>query len=611
MNALVTQLETASYAYHNGLPETMTDEEYDKAVDQLKEMDPSHPFLTKVGAQLSTGDEVVLPIPLPSLNKAKPGMDELKKWLAKNPASRYSISTKLDGCSALWLPKTRKLYTRGDGTKGRDISGFASHIRGLNQDPNSSMISAVRGELIMRANSHMIPPKKMARNIVAGALNRQKVDPELFTEIRFVAYELIEPATLTPYAASELMKKAGYEVAMSGSIDSAIMSEEKMSHVFSLMEKSSPYQLDGIVVAPNVERKPRVVASNTSNTGNPTDRIAWKTRLTTAVRRTTVRAVEWNISHQRFMIPRVLFDPVELQGATISAATGLHGRWIFSNNVGPGTEIEIRRAGDTIPQIVAVLKPTTPSMPPKYVWDGDPASAIHIRPVDGDGEEETAVVRLTHALAELGAENIGPGLVAKMYAAGFKTVGAIYKATPEDFAAKVEGCKEKMAQKIYDGLRVKQSEWCERTLMCASCTMPRGIGHTKLKALFDVEPDYRKWQPTLQVPGMKSVEAIVAALPAYVAWKESNSLSVANLTPTITPPASTSNSMVVVMTGFRNKDLESKLTSMGHTIADTITKKTTHVLYPDGPTPTSTKIQKAQSLGTIKVQALTDFLATL
>jgi len=612
MDVLAKQLEAASYAYHNGLPETMTDDEYDKGIETLIAMNPSHPFLKKVGAPLNTGDEVSLPIPLPSLNKAKPGTEDLKKWLTKNPADRYHISTKLDGCSALWLPKTRQLYTRGDGTKGRDISGFAAHIRGLPPSPVSStgidsvIVTAVRGELIMRANSPMIPPKKMARNIVAGALNRQKVDPELFTEIRFIAYELIEPSNLAPHAANECMKKAGFEVAMTGSLDKALMTEEKVSEVFDMMEKKSPYQLDGIVLAPNVAR-----LSTAKVNSNPTDRVAWKTRLTTAVRRTTVRAVEWNISHQRFLIPRVLFDSVELQGATISAATGLHGRWIFQNNVGPGAEIEIRRAGDTIPQILAVLKPAdTPSMPPRYTWDGDAATAIHIRPMEGDGEDETATVRLTHALSELGAENVGPGLVAKLYAAGFKTVGAIYKATPAELAARVDGCKEKMAQKIYDGLRVKQSEWTELTLMTASCTMPRGIGHTKLQALFDAEPEYSKWSPTLQVPGLKSAEAIVAALPEYTAWKEANGLISAH---TVAPAQGTvpANQMVVVMTGFRNKDLETKLASMGHIVADTITKKTTHVLHPDGPTPSSTKIQKALGMGSIKVQSVTDFLSSL
>jgi NAD-dependent DNA ligase len=375
------------------------------------------------------------------------------------------------------------------------------------------------------------------------------------------------------------------------------------------MEQKSPYQLDGIVIAPNVARPQ--AKTKTVGASNPSDRIAWKTRITTAVRRTTVRSVEWNISHQRFMIPRVLFDPVELQGATISAATGLHGRWIFSNNVGPGAEIEIRRAGDTIPQIMAVIKPATPSMPPRYTWDGDSETAVHIRPVDGDGEDETAIVRLTHALSELGAENVGPGLVAKIYAAGFKTIGAIYSASPSDFSEKVDGCKDKMSQKIYDGLRIKQSEWSDLTLMCASCTMPRGIGHTKLQSLFDAEPDYNKWTATLQVPGLKSAETIVAALPAYTAWKNANNLSV-KTTQTVQKAIPTPEiQMVVVMTGFRNKELESKLISSGHIVADTLTKKTTHVLYPDGPMPTSTKIQKAQAMTTVKVQSLTEFLATL
>jgi NAD-dependent DNA ligase len=611
MNSLVQQLEAASHAYHNGLPELMTDDEYDTALDKLRDMDPSHPFLQKVGAPLHTGDEVTLPIPLPSLNKAKPTTEDLKKWLAKNPADRYIVSTKLDGCSALWLPKTQKLYTRGDGTKGRDISGFAPHIRGL---VTSSQLHAVRGELIMLANSPMIPPKKMARNIVAGALNRQKVDSELFSEIRFVAYELIDPPNLSPYAAHERMKKDGFEVAMIGLLDTSLMTEEKLSESFDTMEKRSVYQLDGIVVAPNLARSLSTVPSKLS--GNPTDRIAWKARRTTAMRRTTVRSVEWNISHQGYLIPRVLFDSVDLQGASISAATGLHGRWIFQNKIGPGAEIEIRRAGDTIPQIMSILKPAeTASMPARYVWDGDSASAVHIRPVEGDSKDETAMVRLTHALSELGAENVGPGLVTKLYAAGFNTVGKIYAATPDEFAARVAGCKEKMAQKIYDGLRVKTQEWTESMLMCASCTMPRGIGHTKLHAIFQAEPDYRKWSASMQIPGMKSMEAILAVLPAYTAWKVENQLLASPVAQTVLPTQNQnqihpSDQMVVVMTGFRNKELEERLTSKGHVVADTITKKTTHVLYPDGPMHSSTKIQKAQAMN-IKVQTVTEFLASL
>jgi hypothetical protein len=83
---LVTKLEAAAYAYHNGLAETMTDAEYDAAIERLETLAPDHPFLKRVGAALPASlaaEEVALPIPLPSLNKAKPGT--LAKWLSRHP----------------------------------------------------------------------------------------------------------------------------------------------------------------------------------------------------------------------------------------------------------------------------------------------------------------------------------------------------------------------------------------------------------------------------------------------------------------------------------------------------------------------------------------------
>jgi NAD-dependent DNA ligase len=70
-------------------------------------------------------------------------------------------------------------------------------------------------------------------------------------------------------------------------------------------------------------------------------------------------------------------------------------------------------------------------------------------------------------------------------------------------------------------------------------------------------------------------------------------------TTTISPKHTVSGgpSYVVVLTGFRDKAMEAAIVAAGHTIADTVTKKTTHVVYPDGPAPTSTKITKALEIG--------------
>ena len=605
VSELAAKLQAASFAYHNGQAELMTDAAYDTAVEQLRAAAPDHPFLKTVGAPVTTGDEVALPIPLPSLNKMKDA-DAIEKWLGKNPAPVYHFSVKLDGCSALWLPGPKKLFTRGDGMRGRDISHFVPYFKGF-PSVTEAKISAVRGELIMRTDSTAIPAGKLARNIVAGALNRKAVDPELFAEIQFVAYELIAP--LKPVDAFKLMKEAGYKTAMSLTIPVARMKAEYLSSVFTAMENKSLFQLDGIVIAPNTGR-PSDSYNPVIRNGeavNPSDRVAWKTRVTASTARTTVREVEWNVSHQGFLIPRVLFDTVTLAGANISAATGLHGRWIFENGVGPGAIIEIRRAGDVIPQIIAVHTHVEPSMPTRYAWASDEIGCIHIKPVGDDALVESECIKLTHALAELGAENVGAGLVAKMYAAGFTTVGAIYKATAATFAAKVDGCKEKGAERLWTGLRVKQSSWTTLNFMVASCTMPRGVGHTKLKPLLALEPRVELW-PSIAAKfkanrpaglSNKTIDAILETIPAYLAWASATGLtgSLVSVAAPAPPLLSPDKAMTVVFTGVRDKELEAALQAAGHIVADTVSKKTTHVVYADGPQPTTTKITKAKEMG--------------
>lgn len=631
---LAARLQAASFAYHNGLPLQMTDEEFDAGVDALRAAAPTHPFLSAVGAPVATGDEVPLPVPLPSLNKIKPDDGSLEKWVGRYPAANYHVSVKLDGCSALWLPAVGKLYTRGDGMMGRDISAFVPYITGL-VAPSGSGPLAVRGELIMRTDSTSIPEGKIARNIVAGALNRKvdDIDETLFREIRFVSYELVSAPDLTPEEAYRQMAKAGFRTALALLVKPSDMTPARLSEIFSACEKSSSYQLDGIVVAPNTARpagwKPEIRSGAAIN---PADRVAWKTRLTAQTARTTVRAVEWNVSASGYLIPRVLFDSVTLAGANIGAATGLHGRWIYDNGVGPGAEIEVRRAGDVIPQIIAVHTPAPdgPAMPTTaYTWVGDDTEgAVHIRAAAAS--DEFACIQLTHALSELGAENVGPGIVAKLYAAGFRTVGAIYAASAADFAARVEGVKTKGAERIWTGLRVKQPLWTELNFLCASCTMPRGVGHTKLKPLLAINPVPATWSvegfkaAAARPAGIseKTIEEICAAIPAYLAWRSANGLSVSasapasTSAPTSAPPAAggagaSASSKIIVMTGFRDKALSAALEAAGHTVADTITKRTTHVVYPDGPEPTSVKITKAKELGAsvVSVSTLRSLLA--
>jgi NAD-dependent DNA ligase len=230
---------------------------------------------------------------------------------------------------------------------------------------------------------------------------------------------------------------------------------------------------------------------------------------------------------------------------------------------------------------------------------------IHIKPMGDDVAVESACIQLTHALGELGAENVGPGMVEKLYAAGFTTLRKIYDATVADIATTVEGCKTKMAERIYDGLRVKQSTWTELNLMVASCTMPRGVGHTKLTPLLKLKPDPATWVAALDVlkkarpTGLSenTIVSIVDAIPSYIAWKTAAGPGFTiQPSPSSTSSPSTSTPMIVVFTGIRDKELEAALEARGHIIGSSITKKTTHVV---SAATDSAKLTKAKEMGII------------
>ena len=240
-------------------------------------------------------------------------------------------------------------------------------------------------------------------------------------------------------------------------------------------------------------------------------------------------------------------------------------------------------------------------MPPAFQWMGPAETAVHIGPAAGNMSlaAEEAKIKLTHGLSELGAENVGPGIVAKLYDAGFTTLGAIYRATLADLETRVGKEGGKMASRIYEGLRAGTQSWSTLKFLVASYTMPRGVGHSKLGPLLAMEPNVAAWSKERLSPrpaGLsdKTIEAIVACVPAYLAWLAETGFEVAEVAAT---PAALADAMTVVFTGARDKALEAELAAKGHTVGASITKKTTHVVYPDGPPPSSSKITAAQAAG--------------
>ena len=179
--------------YNSGEYTYLSDEQYDILKDIIKERDPG--YKVPVGAKIRVGENrVKLPYWLGSMDKIKAeDINEIAKWVSKNYYGEYIVENKLDGVSCLLINSNNeiKLYTRGDGYVGSDISYLSKYINNI---PKSILENInIRGELIIKKDIFESKYKtKYAnpRNMVSGLVG-SKTLREGISDVEFVAYEII------------------------------------------------------------------------------------------------------------------------------------------------------------------------------------------------------------------------------------------------------------------------------------------------------------------------------------------------------------------------------------------------------------------------------------
>ena len=591
IDSLVERIQHAKDAYYRGEP-TMTDDEYDALYRELKKRDPSNPILSMVAAPVGAGEAVPLPIPMPSLEEVQP--EALARWLSNNNAPTYHISEKLDGISCLWMPNG-KLYTHGSALKGRDITAFVPLIKSL--VPSKA---PVRGELIIKKNSSYVPEGKLARNIVAGIFSRKgSFDERIFKDVEFVAFDLLVSEKITPTEAFRQLQRMGFKTAGSVLMNGSEMTDELLRGYLSNI--TSDYQLDGIVMVPNIPRCNLDIEVRNNEAVSPKDKASWKTKLTVESKQTIVTDVIWQVSATGRIKPVVHFVPVTLSGATISQATGIHETYIRTSGIGKGAVIIVTRSKDVIPRILEVVEHVTPAKPDiPYKMKGVEAVAL-------DETDEQNIARLRKSLDNLNAKDVGPATVANLYQAGFETIRNIYQATASDFAGVLAGVKDKMADKIYNGLRNGKETWNELAFMVASNVFPELVGKSKLGSILTIFPDPTKWDEDAILANRPSgvspdvIHRIMRAMPDYLKWYNDNIDGVLvpkgereRLTaareaePAAAADTGNERKLTLVLTGFTDPIL-----SLRYNVKDNFTKEADYVVYR-GTLKESTKSKKAR-----------------
>lgn len=602
-------ISQANDAYYNSNNPLLTDNEFDIVKEYAETKYEQNEILQKIGAPVGR-NKVELPFNMPSMDKIKPDTNVLTKWKNKYNGP-YVLSCKLDGVSGLYTTQgiTPKLYTRGDGKIGQDISHLIPHLK-LPKVKNV----VVRGEFIIKKQTFDQKYKHSfanPRNMVSGIINSKQVDKKI-NDLDFVAYEMIVPS-LKPSSQMKKLEELSFQVVQHTSQKD--VTNEYLSSILIDWRTNYMYEIDGIIVGDD-HIYPRT-------NKNPEHAFAFKMVISDQVAEAKVVDVEWNVSKTGYLKPRVEIEPIRLGGVTIKHATGFNGNFIESNKIGVGAVIEIIRSGDVIPYIKSVITPAEKAQMPTvpYKWT---TTNIDIMIDNMETNEVLQEKRITNFFTTLEVESLSSGNVKRLMKAGYNSIPKILRMSKQDFS-KVEGFKEKMAEKVHSGIQNKVKNASLVQIMVASNTLGRGLGEKKLTPIMNTFPNIltsseskqskvSKLQ-TINGIGKENANSFVENMDAFMKFLKDTKLEykLSAKPPSPSPQQSVNKNhplygKKVVMTKVRDAEIIAALKNNGGELVDNV-KKGILAVVTKNTQEVSNKINKAKEMN-IPIMSVEEFKKT-
>ncbi len=369
--------------YH-GLDEPeIPDADYDALVRELRALEAGHPELVtadsptqRVGARPATGFGVVLHrVPMLSLGNGFSDDDVLdfdrrvRKLLGRDAPVEYAAEPKLDGLAISVTYRDGRYAqaaTRGDGSRGEDVSATVAQIRGVPKRLTGAApaLLEVRGEIILPLDGFQRLNETMAargektfvnpRNAAAGSV--RQLDPEVTRArpLELYVYGLgsVEPDAL-PARQSELLEWLRAFGFTTNPLAAIVTGPEACLDYYRRLGEaraSLPYQIDGVVYKVN-ERQAQEHLGFIAR--EPRWALAHKFPAEEAF--TLLRDVEFQVGRTGVLTPVARLEPVFVGGATVSNATLHNMDEVARKDLRIGDTVVVRRAGDVIPEVVSVV----------------------------------------------------------------------------------------------------------------------------------------------------------------------------------------------------------------------------------------------------------------
>ena len=481
-------LEYVSYLYYNYDGGGLTDNAFDAIEYTLnKRLKLQGRRYEKIGAEPVEKIRVKLPYPMASLDKVKPDQNAFLKFIKK--AKEYGMvwSDKLDGVSGMIFfkdGKVDKMYTRGDGEIGGDVTYLKDYI--TLPKPSDYKFLAVRGEFIV--------PKKVwhekfegsyanARSFVSAKINTGHISAGI-ESIQFVAYQVVDwdkKGYPHPSQAFKILDSQGFTTPDHGTFPKGndLLAFDVIT-LYKQQREASQYYIDGLVLQMDIPQP-------ASQLSNPEFSKAFKMLLEEQIRSTKVTNIDWNITRHGRYFPVAIYESVYVDGVRLHRASAHNAQHVSDWSMGKGTKIKVARSGDVIPMIKDVtvdrdIRPIFPDNTYKWFWQNK-----DIVLEDIEGNPDVQIKRITHFFTTIQAPQIGEGRVRKLYESGFKSIKSIVGASQKDLQ-KIKGFGPKIVEKIYSGIHETMQKTRLDRFFEAITTFKSSIGRKTLKTVIRYYP---------------------------------------------------------------------------------------------------------------------------
>ncbi len=366
MRELIDKLNEASRAYYAEDREIMSNYEYDALYDELVRLEAETGITMSDSPTVNVGYESVdeLPkerheSPMLSLGKTK-DRDELKSWLSDKEGL---LSWKLDGLTIVLTyegGKLNKAVTRGNGEIGEVITANARVFKNIPHQIAFDGRLILRGEAVIKysdfekINSEIedVDSKyKNPRNLCSGSVRQLNNEITAKRNVYFFAFALVQ-AEGREFALREeqyvFLKQLGFDVVDYVKVNSSNILTEIEGYAHRITDYDVPS--DGLVLIYDDIAYGRSLGRTAKF---PRDAIAFKWQ--DEIKETVLRDIEWSPSRTGLINPVAIFDPVELEGTTVSRASVHNISIVRSLKLGIGDHITVYKANMIIPQIAENL----------------------------------------------------------------------------------------------------------------------------------------------------------------------------------------------------------------------------------------------------------------